>query len=168
MTTIPSYVVHHVDENDVTIDWFFGPGHSGKKVTQLVLILIGWFFAVLPVMITASALLHRGDEGGWWGYHEGLVMWDRTMAFLGILTVFFAVAFLVLHLVNRAAVRRGNQSNTYDERRLDQRLELAATWYDQKYGPEALRRQQKNVQVEPYGDLETYELRGRYRSYGVY
>lgn len=167
MTTTPSYVTHHVDEKDVTVDWFYGHGHRGKKATQIVLVLIGWFFTVLPVVITASALMHRGDESAWWGYHEGLVMWDRTMAFLGVLTVFFAAAFLVLYLVNRTVTKRGNQSHTYDERRLDQRLEIAAAWYAEKYGPEALRRQQKRLQVQPYGDLETYELRGRYRSHGV-
>lgn len=167
MTPTPSYVIHHVDEKDVTVDWFFGPGRALKKATQLVLVLIGWFFTVLPVVITVSALLHRGDASAWCGYHEGLAMWDRTMVFLGILTAFFAVAFLVLYLVNRAATQRSTRSNTYDESRLDQRLEVAGAWYAQKYGPEALRKQQTSVQIEPYGDLETYELRGRYRSFGL-
>ena len=89
------------------------------------------------------------------------------MAFLGILTVFFLVAFLVLHLVDRAAARRRDQRKTYDEQRLARRLEIADVWYADKFGPEALRLQQRQVQVEPYGDLETFELRGRYRAYGV-
>ena len=99
------YVVHRVDEKDVTIDWFFGHGRPGTKARQLVLIVVGWFFTVLPVVITASALLHRdADEGeGWWGYHEGFAMWDQTIRFLGFLTAFFAVAFMVLYLLNRAS-----------------------------------------------------------------
>ena len=94
-----------VDEKDVTVDWFFGTGTPGTKVAQLVLLLVGWFFAVLPVVITASALLHRDDEdGGWWGYQEGFVMWDETMQrSWGSSPRSSSVGFLVLYLVNRAA-----------------------------------------------------------------
>ena len=88
MTTKPSYVIHEVDEKDVTVDWFFGSGHIGTKVAQLVLILVGWFFAVLPggdhrLVPPEPATTTRG----WWSYQEGFDMWDQTMRFLGILTV---------------------------------------------------------------------------------
>jgi hypothetical protein len=168
MTTRPPYVVHHVDEKDVTIDWFFGHGRPGTKAGQLVLIVLGWFFTVLPVVITASALLHRDDEGeGWWGYQEGFAMWDQTIRFLGVLTAFFAVFFMVLYLLNRASTKERNQRKTYDEERLALRLEIADRLYADRYGPEDLRREQRNVQIQPYGDIGTYELRGRYREQGV-
>lgn len=168
MTTKPAYVVHTVDEKDVTVDWFFGGPRLGTKLAQLGLVLLGWFFAVLPMVVTASSLLHRDDpESGWWGYHEGFVMWDVTVAILGILTGFFIVGFLVLFVVNRAAAGRRDRRKTYDEQRLALRLEVAADWYAEKFGPEALRLQQKTVEIESYGDVETYELRGLYRAYGV-
>jgi len=47
------------------------------------------------------------------------------------------------------------------------RLEIADAWYADKFGPQALRLQQRRAQIEPYGDLETYELRGIYRANGV-
>ena len=57
MTVEPDYVIHAVDEKDVTIDWFFGEGHLATKVRQLVLVLVGWFFTLLPVVVTASAFV---------------------------------------------------------------------------------------------------------------
>jgi uncharacterized membrane protein len=167
MTTKPSYVVNVVEEKDVTIDWFFGRGHGRTKLVQLALVLIGWFFTVLPVVITTSALLNRGNSSGWWGYREGFAMWDRTVAFLGILTVFFVVGYFVLYVVNRRSMTERNQRRTYDEERLAKRMELAAVWYANKYGPEELRKKDTRILIEPFSDVETYELRGLYRNYGV-
>jgi len=167
MTEKPTYVIHEVDERDVTVDWFFGDQPYSKKVLQLILVVIGWFFAVLPVVIVVSAITHRNDEGGWWSYHEGFVMWDVTMRYLGILVVVFVIGFLALHLVSRSQSRRRNRRTTYDEERLTQRLELAHDLYASKYGAEDLRLHQKKIRIEPYGDFETYELRDRYRTYGV-
>lgn len=168
MTTGPSYVVHVVDEKELTVDWFFGPGHLGTKAVQLVLVLIGWFFAVLPVVITASALVHRYQEGaGWWEHHEGFRIWDETVLFLTILTATFVVGFLALHLADRAQASKRAGATTYDRSRLARRLEIARDLYADKYGPEPLRLQQRTVRVAPHSDLETYELRGLYRSHGV-
>jgi hypothetical protein len=164
MTAKPAYVIHHVDEKDVTVDWLFGSGRAGTKVAQSVLLLVGWVFAVLPVVITASALLNRGNDGGWWSYQEGFDLWDQTIRILAILTVFFVVGFLALHIVHRATAKERNLRKTYDAPRLALRMEIADAWYSEKFGPETLRQQQRKVQIEPYGDLETYELRGLYRA----
>lgn len=168
MTTKPPYVTRTVDEKDVSVDWFFGEGRYGTKLGQLILIVVGWFFVVLPVVITASALLNRNnDDGGWWGYEEGFAMWATTMVYLAVLLGAFIVGYLVLYIVNRAAARQRDQRKTYDEQRLVQRVEIAADWYAGKFGPEVLRLQQRKVQIQPYGDLETFELRGRFRTYGA-
>jgi hypothetical protein len=74
---------------------------------------------------------------------------------------------MVLYLLNRASTKERNQRKTYDEERLALRLEIADRLYADRYGPEDLRREQRNVQIQPYGDIETYELRGRYREQGV-
>ena len=163
----PPYVVHEVRERDVTVDWLFGPGHVGTKVAQGALLLIGWFFAVLPVVVTASALLNRHSEGGWWSYEEGFAIWDQTILVLTILLVVFIVGFLALHLAHRVTLKERNQRATYNEQRLTQRLEIAEVWYADKFGPEPLRGQQRRVQITPYGDVETHELRGLYRGSGV-
>ena len=166
--TPPSYVTHQVAEKDVTVDWFFGDSHARTKITQLVLVVAGWFFLVLPVVITISALVHRNDDAtGWWGYHEGIVLWETTMVFLGVLLVLFMVGFLALHLLDRAGRRTSDRTTTYDEERLALRLEVAGHWYDDKFGPADLRQQQDRIDIEPYGDLETYELRGLYRTFGI-
>ncbi|GAA4719531.1 hypothetical protein [Nocardioides conyzicola] len=167
MTSRPSYVVHEVTEKDVTVEWFFGPGHLRTKVFQVVWVLVSWFFVVLPVFITASSLLHRHDEGGWWSYQEGFDMWDRTVFLLGILFVAFVLIFLGLHLLDRTSATARNARREYDERRLALRLEIAETWYSDKYGPRADRVVRRSVQIQPYGDIETYELRGLYRANGV-
>ena len=168
MTVEPDYVIHAVDEKDVTIDWFFGEGHLATKVRQLVLVLVGWFFTLLPVVVTASALVHRDDQTtGWWGYHEGFAMWDRTMVLLGILLVMFVVGFLALHVLHRATLKERNRRATYDEERLALRLAIAERMYADRYGPEELRRELRTVPVQPYADIETYELRGLYRAQGV-
>ena len=79
MTVKPSYVVHTVKEKEITVDWFFGKGHVGKKIAQLFLLLIAWFFAVLPVVVTASAIRNRDNpDKGWWKYAEGFTLWDTT------------------------------------------------------------------------------------------
>lgn len=168
MTAKPDYVVHKVDEKDVTVDWFYGRGHTATTVAQLVLIVVSWFFAVLPLVVTGSALAHRDDPGaGWWWYPEGFAMWDTTMVFLGVLTVVFAVGFLVLHVIDRRSAADRDRRTTYDEHRLEQRLEIADDWYASKFGPETLRLESSTVRIEPYGDIETYELRGLYRTYEV-
>lgn len=164
MTARPPYAVHEVDEKDVTVDWFFGPGHARTKAVQAVWLLVSWFFVVLPVVITASSLLHRDDDGGWWSYQEGFDLWDTTIGYLGILLVTFVVGFLALHFLDRAGVASRNRQRTYDEDRLALRLEIADSWYAEKYGPQSERLHQRRVEIEPYGDIETYELRGLYRA----
>lgn len=163
----PEYVVHTVDERDVTVDWFFSRTHLSTTIIQGILALIGWFFAILPIVVTWSALDHRGRAGGWWKYPEGFRMWDVTIRALGFLLVVFVVGFLTLYLANRRTSRQENQRRTFDEERLTLRLSLAQDLYTSKYGDEADRRQQRAVRIEPYSDFETFELRDLYRSYGV-
>lgn len=168
MTDKPSYAVHTIDEKSLTVDWFFGPGHTARKVGQFVLLLIGWFFAVLPVVVTASAIRNRDNpDKGWWNYAEGFELWDSTMIGLGAFLVIFIVGYLALFVANRVDNRKRDQRRTYDEMRLAQRLDLAEQMYAEKFGPPELRVQQQRVTVQPYADLETFELRGIYRTYGV-
>lgn len=172
VTRPPDYIVHQVSERDVTVDWFFarghGTGHRRRRARQFALMVIGWFFAVLPVAITASALLHRHDRhGGWWRYREGFYMWDVTTRTLEFLVVVFLVGFFALYVLNRSSARKRGQQRTYDTERLARRLELAADMYAAKYGDEAFRLERRKIVIEPYDDVETYELRDRYREYGV-
>lgn len=168
MNATPDYIVHSVRERDITVDWFFGPGHWGRKVAQLLLILVAWFFAVLPVVITWSAISNRDNpDKGWWKYAEGYALWDATVGFLCFFLVLWVVGYLVLYLVNRASMRKRNRETTYDAERLAVRLQVAETMYDDKFGPRALREANRNVQIGPFGDIETFELRGLYRTYGV-
>jgi len=166
-TPKPDYAVHTVAEGDVTVDWFYGRGHGRTKVRQGVLVVIGWFFAILPIVVTESALAHRHDAGGWWSYREGFDMWDVTIRTLGLLLVVFVLGFLTLYLVNRRISRRQARENTFDEERLAARLALAEDLYTSKYGDEESRLQQRTVRIEPYSDFETFELRDLYRTYGV-
>lgn len=167
MTSAPDYVVHTVDEKDVTVDWFFGEGHRRTKVVQFVLVLVGWVFVILPVFVTTTSIVNRETGTGWWAYEEGFVMWARTTVFLAILTTVFVIGYLVLHLLDRAVARRDRDRITHDEERLAARTRIADDWYVAKFGPESLRRQERTVRIEPYLDIETYELRGLYRMGGV-
>lgn len=168
MTTKPSYIVHTLDERELTVDWFFGPGHFGKKVAQLALVLIGWFFAILPVVVTASALINRDNpEHGWWSYVEGFALWDTTIMYLGVLFAVFVVGYLALFIVNRVLSRSRDSRKNYDEQRLEQRLGIADAMYAEKFGPQSLRIEQASIRIQPYANLDTYELRGLYRGYGV-
>ncbi len=65
-TAKPTYVVNEVRESDVTVDWFYGAGRWGTKILQLIALLVAWFFAILPIVVTASALIYRDDpdKGG--------------------------------------------------------------------------------------------------------
>lgn len=167
MTEKPGYVVHVVDEDDITVDWFFGDRPFRQKVPQMILVVVGWFFAILPIVVTVSALTHRHDAGGWWNYREGFVMWDVTIDTLGLLALAFVVGFFTLYLINRFEARRHRRRTTYDEERLALRLGLADDLYESKYGSADFRLLQRNIRIEPYGDFETYELRDLYRTYGV-
>jgi uncharacterized membrane protein len=168
MTRPPGYIVHQVDEKDVTVDWFYARSRGRRRIVQFVLVVVGWFFAVLPVVITVSALVHEDDpQKGWWSYREGFYLWNLTMLILGFLIVMFIIGFSALYLVNRASTRQRDRRKTYNATRLSQRLELAAGLYQGKYGAEAFRLEQKRITIQPYQDLETYELRDRYREYGV-
>jgi hypothetical protein len=164
----PDYVVHQVDEKEVTVDWFFARGRGRRRIQQLALAIVGWFFAVLPVVITVSALVHRNDpQKDWWSYREGFVLWEWTTAMLGFLIVVFIIGFLVLYLVNQAKAKQRDRTQTYNVTRLSRRLKVAAGLYQSKYGAENFRMQQKMITIQPYMDLETYELRDRYREHGV-
>ena len=168
VTRPPDYIVHQVREKDVTADWFFSRSPGRHRIRQLALMVIGWFFAILPVVITTSALVHRHDRhGGWWRYREGFVMWDETTRTLEFLLVVFLVGFFALYVINRSAAGKRDQKRTYDAARLTRRLELAADMYAGKYGDEAFRRERRKIVIEPYEDVETYELRDLYREYGA-
>lgn len=168
MTRPPDYIVHQVDEKAVTVDWFFARGHGRRRITQLALMAVGWLFAILPVVITASALIYRNAPGaGWWHYSEGFRMWDVTTQILEFLVVVFIIVFFSLYVINRTTASKHDKRETYDTARLSRRLELAAGMYDSKYGAREFRLERKKVVIEPYGDVETYELRDLYREYGV-
>jgi len=162
-----SYITHTLDEKDLTVDWFFGDLTFREKLPQLVLAVIGWLFSILPVWITASALLHRNDHDGWWNYREGYVMFDDTSICLGILLVVFVLGYLALFFVDRRRDGWRRDHVTYDIERLDLRLAIAEDLYSEKFGPEESRLALRDIRIEPYGDLETYELRDRYRDYDV-
>jgi hypothetical protein len=167
-TTKPDYVVNVVDEKEVTIDWFFGDRPLASKIPQLLLALVAWFFAVLPVVITWSAVSHKDDpDSGWWKYREGIVMYQVTMSILGILLVLFVLGFLVLYFLDERVKGWSSTRTTYDEERLAFRVSIAEQVYADKCGPKPHRQQQRSIVIEPYEDLETYELRDRYRDYGV-
>lgn len=168
MTRPPDYIVHHVDEKEVTVDWFFAHGLGRHRVGQFVLLVVGWFFAVLPLVITVSAIVNRNSpQTAWWSYREGFYLWDVTILTLSFLIVVFIIGFFVLYVLNRASNKQRNQKQTYDAARLSKRLELAEDMYANKFGEETFRVEQKTIAIEPYEDLETYELRDRYRVYGV-
>ena len=139
MTDKPSYVVHTVTEKEITVDWFFGKGHLGKKITQFFLLLCRMVLRrILPMVVTASAILNRDNpDKGWWKYAEGFTLVghdDRVpQAFFLIL---FVVGYLVLFLVNRASrevpqrdgdLRRGSAGQEARDRRGD--------LYEEKFGP---------------------------------
>ena len=127
----------------------------------------GLWAAILPLVITYSALAHRHDPGGWWNYTEGFRMWDITIDTLAILLVAFVLGFITLHLLNRRKERRDHDEQTFDEERLALRLGLADELYTSKYGDQESRLQQRTVRIEPYSDFETFELRDLYRTHGV-
>jgi hypothetical protein len=166
MTTKPPYVVHTLAEKEMTVDWFFGRRHYGVKVKQFILIVIGWFFAVLPVVVTAVVLGNRDDETWTWWSERIYTTWDRTLQIMAFFFAVFVVAYLALFVINLLASKGRNKRNTFDEERLSRRLALAEAMYDEKFGPRELRAEEANVQIQPYGDVETFELRGRYRMYG--
>jgi uncharacterized membrane protein len=168
MTRPPGYLVHQVDEKDVTVDWFFARGRARHRIRQFALMVIGWACAVVPVVITASALVHRNGPGGWWSYPEGFYLWDVTTRTLGFLIVVFIIGFFALYAANRASARKRDKRTTYDAARLSRRLELAADLYRSKYGDRAFRFERKKIVIEPYADVETYELRDCYREYGLH
>ncbi|WP_228375134.1 hypothetical protein [Demequina iriomotensis] len=168
MTEGRDYRLHTVDEREVTVDWFFTRWRSLRPVGQLLAVVATWILALLPIVITASSLYYRDDpDRGWWGYHEGFVIWEVALSFLALILVFYLVFFLVLHIVDRVQAKRRARITTYDEERLALRLELAGDWYAEKFGPEELRHAQRAIRVEGHSDIETYELRSRYRTYGV-
>ncbi len=168
MTDKPEYIVHEVDEKDVTVDWFFTRWRSLRPVGQLLAILGTWFLALLPIAITASSLYYQDQpDQGWWDYREGFVIWKITVGFLGLILLFYLIFFAVLHLIDRAQARKRAERTTYDEERLAKRLELAEDWYAEKFGPVEIRRERRAIRIEGHSDVETYELRSRYRDFGV-
>lgn len=166
MTPKPPYVVHSLPEREMTVDWFYGRGHLGIKVKHFVLIVIGWLVALTPVVFTTWALINRDSGKNVGGSGRAFAIWDQTIAYLGFFLAFFIVFYLGLFIANKLSMKRRNQRRTYDEERLRRRIEVAEDMYVEKFGPRELRVNEAHVQIQPYGDIETYELRGRYRNYG--
>jgi hypothetical protein len=163
----PDYIVHTVDEHELTVDWFFGRRTLREKLPQFIAAVIGWLFTVLPVVITASAIVHHRDRGGWWDYREGFVMFEVTIVILAVLLVVFVLAYLALYFIDRRVDGWRRDHITYDVERLDLRLAIAEDLYAERFGPEEVRLAQRDIRIEPTGDFETYELRDRYRDYDV-
>lgn len=164
----PDYIVHTLDEDELTVDWFFGRRTALQKLPQLLAAVVGWFFSILPIWITISAIANRHDDRkGWWSYHEGFVMFEVAMIVLGILFAFFVLGFFALYLADRRADGWRRENISYDLERLDLRLAIAESIYARKFGPESARLAQRHVRIEPLSDFETYELRDSYRDYEV-
>lgn len=168
MTRPPGYIIHKVDDKDVTIDWFFAHCRGRRRIEQFALVVAGWFFAVLSVVITVLALVYRDyPQKAGRIYHQEFALWELTTLILGFLIAAFIIGFFVLYIINRASIKQRDRRKTYNAARLSQRLELATGLYHGKFGAEAPRLEQKRITIRPYQDLETYELRDRYRKYGV-
>lgn len=163
----PDYVIHEVDEQDITVDWFFGDANNKVKPVQQIVGIIGWLFTALPVYITVSAIMHRNDGEGFWHYREGFVMFEVTMIILAILLVFFVLGYLLLYFIDRRVDGWRKAHVTYDIDRLDLRLAIAEDLFATKFGPEETRLAQRSIRIEPHADFETYELRDRYRDFEV-
>ncbi|WP_061965184.1 hypothetical protein [Demequina aurantiaca] len=163
MTSQPAYIRHSVAESDVTVDWFFGNASVALKARQLALVGISWFFALLPVALTAWALIHRHDPDSLWArYSDWYATWQTMMTIVVALIAFFAVTFLAMFLLNRAAMRKRNLRNTFHEHRLERRLAVSAEWYEEKYGDMQARTAESRVVVLPGGNIGTFELRELY------
>lgn len=159
----PSYVKKESNEDAVTVDWFFGKGHIGTKIWQDILMVIGVFFAALPIFITVKTMLATYMKKGEtvWSYREGFKMWQDATHFFFQMLIFFVVIFLVLYIINVLRARHERKGLTVDAERVAYRMSLAEEMYDSKYGPRAFRMQRQNIRVAGYDDVETYELRDR-------
>lgn len=168
MTDRPRYNNRHVSEDDLTVDWYFGSGHLARKIWQSILIIIGWFFAILPIVITLSAVFMQDSEsGGWWRYSEGIDMWNLEISIIFLMTVVFVIAFGYLYVTSSIKRRREINQITYDEERLRRRLMLSAEQYDDRFGPTDARWGKSRVLVPPEANIGTFELRERFAEEGV-
>ncbi|WP_062211856.1 hypothetical protein [Demequina oxidasica] len=163
MSPKPSYITHSVEESDVTVDWFFGSASVAVKARQVALVSVSWFFALLPICLTTWALVHRNDpDSPWARYTDWFNIWQIMMTVIAALIAFFAIAFLLMFLLNRSDMRKRNVRETYNVERLDRRVAIAADWYSERYGDKSERIDESRVIVLPGSNIGTYELRELY------
>ncbi|RAU09058.1 hypothetical protein DEJ53_00910 [Weissella confusa] len=165
----PAYITHESTENDITIDWFFGKGRLITKIWQALLAIIGMFFMLLPVYITVKTMIAKYIQKGHaiWSYTEGFKMWEFATKFFMDMALFFVIIFFVLYLINQYREKRDQDALTVDANRVAYRVSLAEEMYDTKYGPQAFRTNRQSIRVVGYDDVETYELRDRFKYFEI-
>jgi hypothetical protein len=162
---IPSYVSNESTEDTITIDWFFGPEHLGTKIRQGILILIGYILAIIPIYITIKSVIsiYSKNGKGFWNYSEGIRMWEQAIYFFSLFFILCVIFFIGMHIVNKLRVKREQDKLTVDMGRVARREEIANEMYTSKYGPHNFRVHMETIRVMGYDDVETYELRDRFR-----
>ena len=100
-------------------------------------------------------------------YTEGFKMWEFATKFFMDMALFFVIIFFVLYLINQYREKRDQDALTVDANRVAYRVSLAEEMYDTKYGPQAFRTNRQSIRVVGYDDVETYELRDRFKYFEI-
>ena len=166
MTESPTTSSTRWTRRTITVDWFFGKGHCGIKVAQLALLLVAWVFAILPGGrhgFSARATGTTQTRGGG-TTRRGSRCGTRPSRFLGVLLI---VIFVLV--TSCSSSRTGCRRNACIIARRTTRsgwlsgstlAEQSCTW--RSLGRPHCGEQQAHVQIQPYADIETFELRGLY------
>ncbi|MDA5460138.1 hypothetical protein B816_1648 [Weissella confusa] len=94
-------------------------------------------------------------------------MWEFATKFFMDMALFFVIIFFVLYLINQYREKRDQDALTVDADRVAYRVSLAEEMYNTKYGPQAFRTNRQSIRVVGYDDVETYELRDRFKYFEI-
>ncbi|WP_409021869.1 hypothetical protein ACE83Q_06210 [Dellaglioa sp. P0083] len=163
----PDYIVNEVDEDALTIDWFFGQKNVGLKLRQLVLITIGWIACLVPISITVILILFK-DKAIPIDQTLFTELFDTIINTFLQYYLFFIAFFLILHIYNLILSnnRLKNDIESYDSKLLKKHTDLAEEMYYSKYGPRDHREGQNKIIIQDYADIGTFELRQQFDYFG--
>ncbi|GEP19501.1 hypothetical protein [Pediococcus argentinicus] len=149
------------DRQQLYSDSYFEKGHIGLKIWQTFIAILGWFAAIIPVVITVTAFLasYNPKIPHIWSYKDGIF----EIKFLGILLLFsFSMAFLfavsMTLIQNRRRDRLIEQWPTFSPINQKKRGQALEDYMSKRFGDKEFRENTRYYEVAPDQNLDTHVI----------
>ncbi|MBO0482945.1 cell division protein [Candidatus Enterococcus courvalinii] len=151
-------------------DAYFEKKNYALKLLQTVVAIIGWICVILPFVWLLLPFIF--PEKAWKNH---LVVYKDELQTLKFLVVFLSIMFIVIAIFYIGLTLRNNfhfknflqKKVQYDEDRLEKRRQLLSKAFNERFGPEEVRKEVCSYSVQEEQNLDTDFVRNLYKKGGV-